>query len=179
MSESTAESWCTVPLIPVVVDLRETSMQRLGATAPATISAMRRLKKVTLGPAQMKDIDFKMSRLKVKGVKGEVIPSSCNTCVLCSKLFKFDGVQQLTRFPTCSHLFHGDCINKWLLATELCPVCQCPLKPKPQQPSPGLGSLRKLLLMSAGVSSIIAGMTICKQIIEGKQMLKPHINPNT
>ncbi|KAG2675691.1 hypothetical protein I3760_12G016900 [Carya illinoinensis] len=45
-------------------------------------------------------------------------------CMVCLADYE-DGVE-VTRMP-CSHLFHGDCIVKWLLSSHLCPLCRYPM----------------------------------------------------
>lgn len=69
---------------------------------PATRSAIERLEKVTfedgLGPI--------------------------GDCIICTEEFK--GGFELTRLP-CSHVYHGDCIVKWLETSHLCPLCRYPL----------------------------------------------------
>ncbi|XP_059654496.1 putative RING-H2 finger protein ATL49 [Cornus florida] len=43
------------------------------------------------------------------------------SCAIC--LEEFSDEQSLTRMP-CSHLFHGDCITRWLHTSHSCPLCR-------------------------------------------------------
>ncbi len=44
------------------------------------------------------------------------------TCVICMDTYmKGDKVNGL---PQCSHYFHANCINAWLVGSNDCPVCR-------------------------------------------------------
>ncbi|KAF5459792.1 hypothetical protein F2P56_019710 [Juglans regia] len=45
-------------------------------------------------------------------------------CMVC--MAEYEDGMEVTRMP-CSHLFHGDCIVKWLLTSHLCPLCRYPI----------------------------------------------------
>ncbi|KAL3530305.1 hypothetical protein ACH5RR_009627 [Cinchona calisaya] len=47
--------------------------------------------------------------------------SSKNPCTICLEEFVMGS--QATKLP-CSHMFHGDCIVKWLKEDHLCPYCR-------------------------------------------------------
>ncbi|WOH05008.1 hypothetical protein DCAR_0624420 [Daucus carota subsp. sativus] len=42
-------------------------------------------------------------------------------CVICQEEYR-DG-EKVTCMP-CLHMFHKDCITKWLLRSHLCPICK-------------------------------------------------------
>ncbi|WOH06460.1 hypothetical protein DCAR_0625887 [Daucus carota subsp. sativus] len=42
-------------------------------------------------------------------------------CVICQEEYH-DG-EKVTCMP-CLHMFHKDCITKWLLRSHLCPICK-------------------------------------------------------
>ena len=52
-----------------------------------------------------------------------------NTCPIC--LIKMPPAAP-KRFKTiqieCGHLFHGECIRKWLVEAEMCPMCRHPIE---------------------------------------------------
>ncbi|KAG4944134.1 hypothetical protein JHK85_048780 [Glycine max] len=54
------------------------------------------------------------SDLKVSTVLPEV-------CCIC--LAKYENNDELRELP-CSHLFHKDCVDKWLKINALCPLCK-------------------------------------------------------
>ncbi|KAI9091041.1 hypothetical protein K1719_028311 [Acacia pycnantha] len=49
-------------------------------------------------------------------------------CVVCLTEFEHDDMLRL--FPKCNHVFHPDCIKKWLASNVTCPVCRAVLKPE-------------------------------------------------
>jgi hypothetical protein len=79
--------------------LRESMVLR---PIPAARSAIERLKKVTFEDGL----------------------GSIGECIICREEFE-DGLE-LTRLP-CSHVYHGDCIVKWLEKSHCCPLCRYPL----------------------------------------------------
>ncbi|OAY61554.1 hypothetical protein MANES_01G198400v8 [Manihot esculenta] len=54
-----------------------------------------------------------------KDIMGLKEPFDCAVC-LC----EFSGKDQLRLLPVCSHAFHIDCIDTWLLSNSTCPLCR-------------------------------------------------------
>ncbi|KGN62719.1 RING-H2 finger protein ATL11 [Cucumis sativus] len=50
-------------------------------------------------------------------------------CAICLSEFGDDDTLRL--LPKCSHVFHSDCIDAWLVSHSTCPVCRASLVPKP------------------------------------------------
>lgn len=48
-------------------------------------------------------------------------PSSHETCAVCIVDYKIGDLQRTLK---CNHKFHKDCIDKWLLIKNACPVCK-------------------------------------------------------
>lgn len=59
-----------------------------------------------------------------KAVQGLKESSDCAVC-LC----EFEGEDTLRLLPKCSHAFHADCIDTWLLSHSTCPLCRASLLP--------------------------------------------------
>lgn len=59
-----------------------------------------------------------------KAVQGLKEASDCAVC-LC----EFEGEDTLRLLPKCSHAFHADCIDTWLLSHSTCPLCRASLLP--------------------------------------------------
>ncbi|KAI3496130.1 hypothetical protein L1887_38481 [Cichorium endivia] len=54
-----------------------------------------------------------------KSIIGAKDPFDCAVC-LC----EFEGEDKLRLLPKCSHAFHMDCIDTWLLSHSTCPLCR-------------------------------------------------------
>ncbi|KAL4564227.1 hypothetical protein LXL04_028283 [Taraxacum kok-saghyz] len=54
-----------------------------------------------------------------KSIIGVKDPFDCAVC-LC----EFEGADKLRLLPKCSHAFHMDCIDTWLLSHSTCPLCR-------------------------------------------------------
>lgn len=79
--------------------------------------------------------------------------SSLSKCVVC--LNEFQENDMLRLLPKCSHAFHLDCIDVWLLSNSNCPLCRSTISGRnryrlerivapsssPQDPSPLVGSI--------------------------------------
>ncbi|KAF8086765.1 hypothetical protein N665_0613s0033 [Sinapis alba] len=59
-----------------------------------------------------------------KEIKGSKEPFDCAVC-LC----EFSEDDKLRLLPICSHAFHIDCIDTWLLSNSTCPLCRGTLYP--------------------------------------------------
>lgn len=51
-------------------------------------------------------------------------------CAVC--LNEFEDDETLRLIPVCSHVFHRECIDAWLLHHSTCPVCRADLVPDPK-----------------------------------------------
>ncbi|KAI6692482.1 hypothetical protein NL676_020192 [Syzygium grande] len=58
-------------------------------------------------------------------VKGHKISEASLECAVCLSNFKDDETLRL--IPKCNHVFHPDCIDKWLASHTTCPVCRANL----------------------------------------------------
>ncbi|XP_010914067.1 RING-H2 finger protein ATL13 [Elaeis guineensis] len=59
-----------------------------------------------------------------KAIIGLKDPFDCAVC-LC----EFEGDDKLRLLPNCSHAFHMECIDTWLLSHSTCPLCRSNLLP--------------------------------------------------
>ncbi|KAJ8541339.1 hypothetical protein K7X08_002155 [Anisodus acutangulus] len=62
-------------------------------------------------------------------VKDLKIGKSVLECAVC--LNEFEDDETLRLLPKCSHVFHPNCIDTWLISHITCPVCRANLIPKP------------------------------------------------
>ena len=57
---------------------------------------------------------------------GDIPSVSCERCIICLEELSLHEAVDLTSMP-CSHLFHENCIVKWLNTSHLCPLCRFPM----------------------------------------------------
>ncbi|CDY70928.1 BnaC04g52810D [Brassica napus] len=55
------------------------------------------------------------------------VPSATECAVCLSMLEEQDTAREL---PSCKHVFHVDCVDKWLTACSTCPVCRTEPEPR-------------------------------------------------
>lgn len=70
----------------------------------------------------------KLQALRYEDGGGDVRESSCMIC-----FEEFEGGMEVTRMP-CMHVFHGDCLTRWLESSRLCPLCRHQLPPASVDP---------------------------------------------
>ncbi|XP_027940280.1 E3 ubiquitin-protein ligase At1g63170 [Vigna unguiculata] len=112
---------CCLPCIISILGVREDMSQNRGATSES-INALPTYK-------------FKMKKNKRNGegnsTEGGVVAAgtekerviSGEDAVCCICLAKYENNDELRELP-CSHLFHKDCVDKWLKINSLCPLCK-------------------------------------------------------
>ncbi|KAJ1438221.1 Zinc finger, RING-type [Sesbania bispinosa] len=114
---------CCLPCIISILGVREDLTQNRGATSES-INALPTYK-------------FKLKKNKRNGEsnsaaaeggivaagteKERVISGEDAACCIC--LAKYENNDELRELP-CSHLFHKDCVDKWLKINALCPLCK-------------------------------------------------------
>lgn len=99
---STIDPILNVSRIFIMSDILEESMQDVPRPIPATEEAIQKLEKVTFQDCS----------------------ESMRECTICSEEFhQNDLVNQIVRMP-CGHVYHQQCIQKWLKISHLCPLCR-------------------------------------------------------
>ncbi|XP_010517755.1 PREDICTED: E3 ubiquitin-protein ligase ATL41 [Camelina sativa] len=66
------------------------------------------------------------------------VATSATECAVClSLLEEQDTAREL---PNCKHIFHVDCVDRWLWTCSTCPVCRTEVEPRPRlEPEPREG----------------------------------------
>ncbi|CAA7408145.1 unnamed protein product [Spirodela intermedia] len=80
-----------------------------------------------------------------KDITGVKDPFDCAVC-LC----EFEADDKLRLLPECSHAFHMECIDTWLLSHSTCPLCRTSLLP---DFAPGHNCTPFVLLLESGSES--------------------------
>ncbi|XP_041007098.1 E3 ubiquitin-protein ligase ATL41-like [Juglans microcarpa x Juglans regia] len=60
----------------------------------------------------------------------EVIDTSSTAmeCAVCLSTLESEDMARL--LPNCKHIFHAECIDKWLSSHSTCPICRCEAMPE-------------------------------------------------
>ncbi|KAJ1411010.1 Zinc finger, RING-type [Sesbania bispinosa] len=114
---------CCLPCIISILGIREDPIQTQGATSE-TINALPTYK---FKMKKNKSKDESNSAVSEGGIvaagteKERMISGEDAVCCIC--LAKYENNDELRELP-CSHLFHKDCVDKWLKINALCPLCK-------------------------------------------------------
>ncbi|KAF8043411.1 hypothetical protein BT93_A1674 [Corymbia citriodora subsp. variegata] len=78
-------------------------------------------------------------------------------CAVCLSMLE-DG-EMARELPNCKHIFHVECIDKWLSSQSTCPVCRTEARPwmKAEQHEPPAGTAAATALSLESVTSIFPG----------------------
>ncbi|WCJ30193.1 RING/U-box superfamily protein [Euphorbia peplus] len=95
---------------------------------------------------------------KYKSIIGLKNPFDCAVC-LC----EFEDEDKLRLLPKCSHAFHMDCIDTWLLSHSTCPLCRGCLLSDLSFP-PNIGASPIVLVLESGSES-------SREIVEGSNVI--------
>lgn len=177
-----------VPYVPISVIIVDVTVQfSMGIVAPITMiirdllaveiidwdtweSLETRVQASKFIPAIKSSIEG-LGQVKLYSLESTVRKTECAICMKGLDQFEEEekeGIDQqlmITCLP-CSHLFHRDCIVKWLTTCHLCPICRYPMPTEQEQVSePPLLSemglhLPMLLIMSAGY--VITVALVCR-----------------
>ncbi|KAH1119309.1 hypothetical protein GLYMA_17G203800v4 [Glycine max] len=114
---------CCLPCIISILGVREDMSQNRGA-ASESINALPIYKFKTKKNKRNGDSNSAAAEGGVVAAgteKERVISGEDAVCCIC--LAKYENNDELRELP-CSHLFHKDCVDKWLKINALCPLCK-------------------------------------------------------
>lgn len=79
-------------------------------------------------------------------------------CTVCLSVLE-DG-ETARELPNCKHIFHVECIDKWLSSQSTCPICRTGAKPrvKAEHHEPPAGTAAATALSLESIGSIFPGM---------------------
>ncbi|MED6152403.1 hypothetical protein PIB30_091746 [Stylosanthes scabra] len=114
---------CCLPCIISILGVREDMSQNRGATSES-INALPTYKFKMKKNRRSSDANSAAADGGVVAAgteKERVISGDDAVCCIC--LAKYENNDELRELP-CSHLFHKDCVDKWLKINALCPLCK-------------------------------------------------------
>ncbi|CAK8570058.1 unnamed protein product [Lathyrus sativus] len=126
---------CCLPCIISILGVREDLTQNRGATSES-INALPVYKfkmKKNKRSSENNSGNIEGGIVAAGTAKERVISGEDAVCCIC--LAKYENNDELRELP-CSHLFHKDCVDKWLKINALCPLCKSEVGENPT----GLGS---------------------------------------
>ncbi|KAK9698084.1 hypothetical protein RND81_08G081200 [Saponaria officinalis] len=110
---------CCLPCIISVLGIREDFNQTRGATTESINSLPTY--KFTLKKIRNNDSANEVGVVAAGTAKERQISGEDAVCCIC--LANYGNNDELRELP-CSHLFHKDCVDKWLKINALCPLCK-------------------------------------------------------
>ncbi|KAL2897713.1 hypothetical protein RDABS01_039495 [Bienertia sinuspersici] len=110
---------CCLPCIISVLGFREDLNQTRGATTES-INALPTYK-FKLKKSRHNDGAVESGVVAAGTEKERVISGEDAVCCIC--LAKYANNDEVRELP-CSHLFHKECVDKWLKINALCPLCK-------------------------------------------------------
>ncbi|XP_027330366.1 E3 ubiquitin-protein ligase At1g63170-like [Abrus precatorius] len=113
---------CCLPCLISILGVREDLSQNRGATSES-INALPTYKFKTKKNKRNGEgnIAAEGGIVAAGTEKERVISGEDAVCCIC--LAKYENNDELRELP-CSHLFHKDCVDKWLKINALCPLCK-------------------------------------------------------
>ena len=71
-----------------------------------------------------KQIKKELNKLLGVSIKYNTIKeSNCsNTCLICMDDFTEEDL--VRKLPKCKHIYHKECIDKWIVKKSTCPICR-------------------------------------------------------
>lgn len=99
-----------------------------------------------------------------KAIIGSKTPFDCAVC-LC----EFEAEDKLRLLPKCSHAFHTECIDTWLLSHSTCPLCRSSLLPDHFAPHASCAPI--VLVLESGSES-------SRDIVDDREAAIGRTNPN-
>ena len=121
--EAVARRAGTSSMLPIVVDLKYTLLTEVKIPDPDEVVDTVILNSIeTYDP---KPIPATISSIEgLEKVRLQHGSDSDGECIICMQ--EFETGSEITRMP-CSHVYHGDCIVKWLKTSHFCPLCRYPM----------------------------------------------------
>ncbi|KAI8532464.1 hypothetical protein RHMOL_Rhmol11G0216300 [Rhododendron molle] len=116
-------------VLPLVVEIEIITRQSPGESED---DAIARALRGSMGPDNGYNGSASAGESSVVEAVGKVtldhdnLPSSANQCAICLDTI-FAGIKNVTGLP-CSHIYHTNCIARWLRKSNSCPLCRIYVK---------------------------------------------------
>lgn len=129
---------------------RRTAVSQLGLTVAHVRS--REQPKRGLDPAVIASLPG--FAFKQRDVGDQDNPPSTTECSVCLGVIENGEMARL--LPNCNHIFHAECIDKWLGSHSSCPICRTEaeprVQPEPREPPAGLAGVSAPTAPPAGLT---------------------------
>ncbi|KAK8548435.1 hypothetical protein V6N13_054757 [Hibiscus sabdariffa] len=109
-------------VVKIIFQVKKIVRQEYYAESEATAMELSMREEPRLVPAAKESIQA-LKKVKLAEGYGD---NGGIECMICMEKLVQSEREVVTSMP-CSHLFHGECIERWLSTSHLCPLCRFPM----------------------------------------------------
>lgn len=107
---------------------RRAAIRQLGLTVAHARSSQQQQPKIGLDPTVIASLPMFAFKQRDEGDHHDDASSTSATeCAVCLSILENEEMARL--LPNCKHIFHAECIDKWLGSHSTCPICRTEANP--------------------------------------------------